>query len=117
VSIAYAIVAVVTALILFFSASMKFRQEQRTIDIIHVQLEVPMDWFPYLGTAEIAGGLGLLVGIGVAAIGVAAAVGLVLYFVGAIIAHLRKGDTKGLTAPMPVLVLSVAALVLRLLSL
>jgi uncharacterized membrane protein YphA (DoxX/SURF4 family) len=117
VSIAYAIVAVVTALMLFFSASMKFRQEQRTIEIIHVQLEVPINWFPYLGTAEVAGGAGLLLGIAVAPIGVAAGVGLVLYFVGAVIAHLRKGDTKGLSAPMPVLVLSLAALVLRLLSL
>jgi hypothetical protein len=115
--IAYAIVAVVTAVMVFFSASMKVRHEQRTIDIIHIQLEVPIGWFPFLATAEVAGGLGLLVGIGVAPIGIAAAVGLVLYFVGAIAAHLRKGDTKGLSAPMPVLVLSVAALVLRLLSL
>jgi len=116
-SIAYAIVAVVAALMLFFSASLKFRHVQQTIDVIHTQVGVPLSWFPLLGACEVAGGLGLLVGIGVAPIGVAAGVGLVLYFVGAVIGHLRVGDTKGLSAPMPVLVLSLAALVLRLLSL
>ena len=43
-----------------------------------------------LGILKAAGALGLLVGIGAPAVGIAAAVGLVLFFVGAIITHLRE---------------------------
>ena len=60
--------------------------------------------------------LGLLVGIRVPLIGIAAAVGLVLFFVGAIITHLRARDYSfGLAAVF--LLLAVAALVLRVASL
>jgi hypothetical protein len=36
-----------------------------------------------------------------------------LYFVGAIGAHLRKSDVKGIVTPVLILILSTAALVLR----
>jgi hypothetical protein len=45
-----------------------------------------------LGTLKAAGALGLLIGIRVPLIGIAAAVGLVLFFVGAIVTHLRAHD-------------------------
>jgi hypothetical protein len=45
-----------------------------------------------LGILKAAGAIGLLVGIGVPLIGTAAAVGLVLFFIGAIITHLRARD-------------------------
>jgi hypothetical protein len=55
----------------------------------------------------------LLVGIAVPQIGIAAAAGLVLFFVGAIITHLRARDYSfGLAVVF--LLLAVAALVLRL---
>jgi hypothetical protein len=41
---------------------------------------------------------------------------VIVYFIGAVIAHLRVGDTKGLGAPAVLLVVGIAALVLRLLS-
>jgi DoxX-like family len=57
-----------------------------------------------------------LVGIGVPLIGIAAAVGLVLFFVGAIVTHLRaRNYSFGLA--MVFLVLAVAALALRVASL
>jgi hypothetical protein len=60
-----------------------------------------------------AGAIGLLVGIGVPLIGTAAAIGLILFFVGAIITHLRAQDYSfGLAVAF--LLLAVAALVLRL---
>jgi hypothetical protein len=59
-----------------------------------------------------AGALGLLVGIGVPVIGTAAAVGLVLFFVAAIITHLRARDYS-LGPAVVFLLLAVAALVLR----
>ena len=66
-----------------------------------------------LGILKTAGALGLLVGIGVPVIGMAAAIGLVLFFVAAIIVHLRAHDyTFGLAVVF--LLLAVASLVLGL---
>ena len=60
-----------------------------------------------------AAGAALLIGIGVPLIGTAAATGLTLFFVGAIITHLRARDYSfGLAVVF--LLLVVAALVLRM---
>jgi hypothetical protein len=54
---------------------------------------VPESWLVFpIGTLKVAGAVGLLAGIVVPPIGVAAAVGLVLYFVCAIYTHIRAGD-------------------------
>ncbi|MHC5263954.1 DoxX family protein [Streptomyces sp. UC4497] len=77
------------------------------------KLGVPYAWIPWLGTALGAGALGLLAGFVVPALGVAAGVGLVLYFVGALGAHVRVGD-RYLGPWGFCFVLAVAALVLRI---
>ncbi|MER7959240.1 DoxX family protein [Streptomyces sp. NPDC096030] len=56
------------------------------------KLGVPQSWMRPLGTLLGAGAMGLLAGIGVPVLGVLAAAGLVLYFIGALWAHLRVGD-------------------------
>src|SRR5215204_337485 len=77
---------------------------------------VSESWMTTLGTLNAAAALGLLLGlIGVPPIGTAAAVGLVLYFVGAIITHLRARDYS-IGPAAAFLVLAVAALVLGLAS-
>ncbi|BCY10325.1 DoxX family protein [Actinoplanes sp. L3-i22] len=53
---------------------------------------LPMWWMPMLGSVLAAGAIGLLAGFAVPILGVLAAAGLVLYFVGALIAHLRVGS-------------------------
>jgi hypothetical protein len=74
---------------------------------------VSESWITPLGILKAAGAIGLLVGIGVPLIGTAAAIGLILFFVGAIITHLRAHDYSfGLAVAF--LLLAVAALVLRL---
>ncbi|MFG2727140.1 DoxX family protein [Streptomyces canus] len=75
-------------------------------------LGVPDSWFLPLGLVKIAGALGLLVGISYRPLGIAAAIGVVLYFLGAVITHLRGGDKKGSATPAAILVLAVAPLVL-----
>jgi hypothetical protein len=70
-------------------------------------------WLPILGILKAAGGLGLLVGIGVPVIGFAAAIGLILFFVGAVITHLRARDYSfGNGVPVMFLLAAVTALVL-----
>jgi DoxX-like protein len=55
---------------------------------------VPRSWVPVLGALLAAGSLGLLAGFAVPALGILAAAGLALYFVGALIAHLRVGSRQ-----------------------
>ncbi|KOU69598.1 hypothetical protein ADK61_37405 [Streptomyces sp. XY66] len=66
-------------------------------------------------TLKAAGAVGLVAGLWVTPLGVAAAVGVTLYFVGAVVSHLRVKDYE--LAPAAVLALvAAAALVLRILA-
>lgn len=56
------------------------------------KLGVPRTWIPVLGTLLGAGSAGLLIGVAVPAFGLLAAIGLLAYFLGALIAHLRVRD-------------------------
>ena len=53
---------------------------------------IPRSWVPLLGLILATGSLGLLAGFAVPLLGTLAAAGLVLYFCGALIAHLRVGS-------------------------
>ncbi len=55
---------------------------------------LPRTWMPMLGTFLALGSVGLLAGFAIPVLGILASVGLVLYFVGALIAHLRVGSRK-----------------------
>jgi hypothetical protein len=55
---------------------------------------IPRSWVPVLGVLLAAGSVGLLAGFAVPVLGILAAAGLTLYFVGAIIAHLRVGSRQ-----------------------
>ncbi len=76
---------------------------------------VPESWMPTLATLKAAGAVGLLLGLAIPVIGLAAALGVTLFFVGAIITHIRA--RWGLFAPMPFFVMAVGALALRVISL
>ncbi|WP_433510743.1 DoxX family protein [Nonomuraea sp. CA-143628] len=56
------------------------------------QLGVPRSWMLPLGVMLAAGSLGLLAGFAVPLLGLLAAAGLVLYFLGAFCVHLRARD-------------------------
>lgn len=111
---AYAVVSVLAAAANAGIAALDFvRHEQVLINM--AKAGVPESWLTTLGTLKAAGALGLLVGIGAPPIGTAAAVGLTLFYVGAIVTHLRAREyTIGPAAAY--LLLAVAALVLRLAS-
>lgn len=77
---------------------------------------VPELWLTVLGGLKAAGAAGLLLGLaGVPFVGTAAAIGLSLFFVGAIVTHLRAGD-HSLAYPSTFLLLAIAALVLDVAS-
>ncbi|MBM3715876.1 MAG: DoxX family protein [Actinobacteria bacterium] len=78
-------------------------------------LGVPAARLPLLGALQIAGAAGLAVGLLIHPLGVAAAIGLVLYFAGAIVTHLRAHD-RAVQGAVFFLALSVATLVVLLIS-
>ena len=94
-----------------FSATLDFiRYKQILINMAKVG--VSESWLTTLGILKAAGALGLLVGIRVPLIGIAAAIGLVLFFLAAVITHLRAHDHSfGLAVVF--LLLAVAALVVQ----
>lgn len=74
---------------------------------------MPRSWLPMLGTLKLAGAVGLVAGLlWVRVIGVAAAVGLVLFFIGAVVAHVRARVLSNIAVPGGYLLLSAASLVL-----
>jgi hypothetical protein len=72
---------------------------------------IPRKYVPVLGSLLAAGTAGLLAGLAVPALGTLAAAGLILYFVGAIIAHLRVGS-RDIVGGIVFLATAVAALTL-----
>jgi hypothetical protein len=112
-SYAYTGLAVVTALVVAASGMMKVRRDPKVMKIIHEVVGVPVEFFPLLAACEFGGAVGLVGGVLWAPLGLAASVGLVLYFVGALIGHLRVGDFKGLGPAAFMLFLSGACLFLR----
>jgi hypothetical protein len=77
------------------------------------ELGLPRSWVTPLGLLKAAGAAGLLLGLlGVRYVGVAAAVGLVLFFAGAMVVHVRARVFHNIAAPAAFLLLSVAALTL-----
>lgn len=109
---AYLIVTILAAAANIFSATCDFVRYEK-VSIAMTKAGVPESWMTTLGILKAAGALGLLVGIAVPPIGAAAAVGLVLFFVGAIITHLRGRDYS-LGPAVLFLLLAIAALGLRL---
>jgi hypothetical protein len=77
------------------------------------ELGVAETWIPLLGALKAAGAAGLLIGLlGVRPLGVAAAIGLVVFFIGAIVTHIRARVLYNLAVPGLYLALAVASLVL-----
>ena len=89
--LAYLVVTLLTTRANIFSALCDFVRYKQ-VSIAMARAGVPDSWMTTLGILKAAGAVGLLVGIGVPVIGTAAAIGLVLFFVAAIIVHLQAHD-------------------------
>ncbi|MBB3724429.1 DoxX family protein [Nonomuraea dietziae] len=109
--IAFVVVAVLLSLLLLGSGGLLLAKE-KGVTATMTELGVPLDWFPFLAVAKIAGALGLLAGIFYRPLGGTAAVGVVLYFLGAVVTHLRVKDLKGILIPAVLAAVSMAPLLL-----
>lgn len=111
--IIYVIVTIATAAANAFAAVVDFRHPQWVVDNI-TRWGGSDSWLFTLGALKATGAFGLLLGIGVPLIGFAAAIGLVLFFVGAIVVVIRAHWYSHLPWPATYLLLAVGSLALRL---
>lgn len=113
--IAHVVASAVVIAYCTFSAVMDFARYEPIL-VNMTRAGVPHSWLPGLGALKAAGALGVLLGLlGMPLIGTAAAVGVALFFVGAVATHVRVRDSGyGLAAAF--LALAVVALVLDLAS-
>ena len=107
----YAIVAVLTAAWVGFSGFSLLRRAEFVTQPL-IEYGVPRSWWTLLGLAKAAGAAGLLVGLAVPGIGIAAGIALVLYFLGAVVAVLRVRSYKTVAFPVLYLAPVVATLIL-----
>ncbi|KOV65498.1 DoxX family protein [Streptomyces sp. MMG1121] len=77
------------------------------------EVGVPRTWIPLLALLKAAGAAGLVLGLlGVRPLGIAAGLGLVLFYVGAVTAHVRARALRNLVFPVLFLALAAGALAL-----
>jgi hypothetical protein len=110
--IAYVVVTVTTA-ILNAAIVVADLAQARFVVANSAEVGVSKSWLPLLAALKAAGVAGLLIGLlGVAVIGIAAATGLVLFFAGAVAAHLRARVFYNLAFPGGYLACAIASLAL-----
>ncbi|MFE2998397.1 DoxX family protein [Nocardia sp. NPDC059246] len=111
-STAYHIVTVLAALWVGFSAVSLLRKAKFVAEPL-AEYGVPESWWPWLGLAKAAGAIGLIAGLFYPPLGVAAAIGIVLYFTGAIITIVRAKSYGHVPFPMTYMVPVIAAMALE----
>lgn len=111
---AHLIVTIAAAAWVGFSGFSLFRQSAFVVKPL-TDYGVPRAWWPWLAAAKSAGAVGLLAGLYLPAIGFAAGIGLVLYFLGAVVTVLRAKSYATVVFPILYLVPVMAALTLSLL--
>ncbi|MDX3577135.1 DoxX family protein [Streptomyces sp. FL07-04A] len=112
-STAYVVVTVVAAAMAGFSAASVLLGAEWVLKPL-ADYGVPRAWGPWLGAAKAAGAAGLLAGLFVPGVGVAAATGLVLYFLGAAVTVLRARWFSHVPFPLMYAAPAAASLILAL---
>lgn len=110
--IAYLAITITAALAYGYAASLNFAGAE-SVKLVADRVRVSQKWMIPFGTLLAAGAIGLLIGIAVPALGKAAALGLILYFICAISAHIRARD-RGFGGAVFFLALAACALVANL---
>jgi SNF family Na+-dependent transporter len=106
--VTYLVTTILAALADGYAACLNFVGAE-SVKVVADRVQVSQRWMVPLGTLLASGAVGLLTGFAVPALGTAAAIGLVLYFVCAVTAHLRVHDRR-IGGAVFFLLLAVAAL-------
>ena len=106
--ISYLVITVLAALASGYAAALNFAGAE-SVQVVADRVHVSQKWMIPFGILLASASIGLLIGFAVPALGTAAAIGLVLYFIGALGAHLRAHD-RGFGGAVGFLALALAAL-------
>jgi hypothetical protein len=112
VFVSLVVVTVFMSAILLISAGAKSLRTRHITEQM-ATLGVPSSMMLFLIGAQVAGAAGAIAGLWWGPLGIAAAIGLTLYFAGAIASHLRVSDHKGALPATLLAVASIALIVLR----
>lgn len=85
------ILSIVTALVFAAAGGSKLADASQSLEM-RDQLGIEQGTWRMIGAVEVLGAIGVLIGLALTAIGVAALIGLLLTGLGAITAHVRNGD-------------------------
>ena len=107
--ITYIVITTLAAVAYGYAAFLNFVGAE-SVKLVAEKVHVSSRWMVPLGILLASGASGLLLGFAVPALGIAAGIGLVLYFVCALSAHVRVRDT-GVGGALSFLVLAVATVV------
>ncbi|HET6867475.1 MAG TPA: DoxX family protein [Solirubrobacteraceae bacterium] len=107
--VTYVAVTILAALANGYAAALNFAGVE-SVKVVADRVHVSQTWMIPFGLLLASGAAGLLTGLVVPALGTAAAIGLVLYFVCAVTAHVRVHDPN-VAGAVSFLVLAAAALV------
>lgn len=107
--IVYIVITLLAAVANGYAACLNFVGAE-SVNAVADRLQVSRKWMIPFGTLLASGAAGLLIGFAVPLLGKAAAIGLILYFVSALSAHIRARDPQ-VGGAVSFLVLAVAALI------
>jgi hypothetical protein len=110
--IIYVLITVVAALLYGYAAFLNFVGAE-SVKVVADRVQVSRKWMIPFGVLLASGAVGLVIGLVVPAIGIAAAIGLVLYFICALSAHIRVHD-RGIGGAVTFLVLALAVLTVNI---
>jgi hypothetical protein len=91
--VTYLVITILAALANGYAASLNFVGAE-SVKVVADRVRVSRGWMVPLGMLLASGAIGLVTGFAVPTLGTAAAIGLVLYFICALIAHLRVRDRQ-----------------------
>jgi hypothetical protein len=114
-SVAHTVVTLLAAAMAGYSGVVVLTRAQWITKAL-TDYRVPRGWWPWLGAAKVAGAAGLLVGLFVPVIGIAAGIGLVLYFTGAVVTVVRARWYSHIPFPLVYATPVVAAITLGALA-
>jgi hypothetical protein len=107
--ITYLVITILAALAYSYAASLNFVGAE-SVKVVADKVRVSHKWMIPFGMLLASGAVGLLIGLAVPALGTAAAIGLIAYFLCALGAHVRVRDRQ-IVGAVSFLVLAVAALI------
>jgi DoxX-like family len=110
--VTYLVITILAVLANAYAASLNFVGAE-SVKVVADRVQVSRRWMIPFGILLASGALGLLIGFAMPTLGTAAAIGLILYFICALGAHLRVRD-PGIGGAVTFLALAVAALIAAL---